>query len=48
MLLDVVGEGSFGQVYKAVHGVTKEQFAVKVIPFQKFKENPQLERCSAN
>jgi hypothetical protein len=30
-------------VYKAVHIKTKQEFAVKVVSVQRFKENPKLE-----
>lgn len=42
-LNEIVGEGMYGTVYKASHLQTNEEFAVKVIPIQKFQENPKLE-----
>jgi serine/threonine protein kinase len=47
-LQDIIGEGMYGKVYKAVHLKTKEEFAVKVIPVKKFQENPKLEECTVN
>ena len=41
-LQDIIGEGMYGKVYKAVHLRSKEEFAVKVIPITKFQENPKL------
>lgn len=47
-LQEIIGEGMYGKVYKAVHLRTKEEFAVKVIPVKKFQENPKLEECTVN
>lgn len=41
-LCETLGEGSFGKVYKALQTDTDLEFAVKVIPLQKFKENSKL------
>lgn len=43
-----IGEGVYGKVYKAIHIRTKEEFAVKVVPVQRFRENPKLEECTVN
>lgn len=36
-LTNLIGEGVYGKVYLAVHNQTNEQFAVKVVPVQRFK-----------
>lgn len=36
-LIEVIGEGMYGTVYKATHLQTNEEFAVKVIPILKFQ-----------
>jgi serine/threonine protein kinase len=45
-LNEKIGEGVYGKVYLATkHG---ENYAVKVIPVQTFKDNPKLEECTVN
>ena len=45
-LNEKIGEGVYGKVYHAIkHG---ENYAVKVIPVQTFKDNPKLEECTVN
>ena len=38
-LLEVVGEGNYGTVYRAKHKLKGEEFAVKIIPADKFHQN---------
>lgn len=42
-LNEQIGEGVYGKVYKAVHIKNKQEFAVKVVSVQRFKDNPKLE-----
>jgi hypothetical protein len=42
-LLDVLGAGQYGKVYKALHFKTNQIFACKVVKIEKFKEVPKLE-----
>jgi hypothetical protein len=35
-------------VYKAVHLVSKQEVAIKVVQAEKFKEIPKLEECTVN
>lgn len=42
VLSEIIGEGSFSTVYKATHQEKGSIFAVKMIPIEKFQENPQL------
>jgi serine/threonine protein kinase len=41
-LQEVIGSGVYGKVYKATHISTRQQFAVKVIKVEKFKDIPKL------
>ena len=36
LLLEEIGEGSYGKVYRGMHTVTNQEYAVKVIPITKF------------
>jgi|JI6StandDraft_1071083.scaffolds.fasta_scaffold66990_1 serine/threonine protein kinase len=47
-LNEPIGEGVYGKVYKAVHIKNKQEYAVKVVPVQRFKDNPKLEECTVN
>ena len=47
-LIDMLGEGMYGRVYKAVNTETNEDVAVKVINSDKFVQNPQLEEYTVN
>lgn len=38
-----LGEGVYAKVYKAVHLVTKQEVAIKVVQAEKFREIPKLE-----
>ena len=42
ILAEVVGEGSFGKVYRSTHLSKNQDFAVKAIPIQKLNENKRL------
>lgn len=41
-LNEILGEGMYGTVYKAIHMQSNDEFAVKVVPILKFQENPKL------
>lgn len=45
-LKECIGKGVYGEVFRAVHQKTKEEFAVKVIPKSSFKTNPKLEQLT--
>jgi|JI6StandDraft_1071083.scaffolds.fasta_scaffold10719_6 serine/threonine protein kinase len=47
-LNSLIGEGVYGRVYLAHHIKSGQQFAVKVVPMQRFQENPKLEECTFN
>ena len=47
-LLEVIGEGTYGKVYKGIHHTTKEFVAVKVIKQDKFLKNPDLEKYAVS
>ena len=38
----------YAKVYKAVHMVTKQEVAIKVVQAEKFREIPKLEECTVN
>jgi serine/threonine protein kinase len=42
VLMESVGKGQYGNVYRAEHRKTKEIFAVKVMSVDKFKHTPKL------
>jgi serine/threonine protein kinase len=42
-LIDQIGEGNYGSVYRAVNSKKQGEFAVKIIPIEKFQENLLLE-----
>ena len=41
-LKEQLGEGVYAKVYKAVHLVTKQEVAIKVVQAEKFKQIPKL------
>lgn len=41
-LMEKIGSGQYGNVYKAEHRRTRQLFAVKVMKAEKFKETPKL------
>lgn len=45
---EMVGEGEFGKVFRALHVKTKHEVAIKVVRIAKFLENPKLEECTVN
>ena len=42
VLEDMIGSGVYGKVFKAKHKILPDDFAIKVIPVQIFKENKKL------
>lgn len=42
ILNEVIGEGNFGAVHRATNKNKPGNFAVKVIPIEKFQENDKL------
>lgn len=47
-LIDKIGQGNYGQVYRALNAKKRGEFAVKVIAMQKLRDNPMLEQCILN
>lgn len=47
-LYEIIGSGVYGKVYRAINNVDKKEYAVKVIPIAKFRENKKLEECTVN
>ena len=47
-LLDTVGQGQYGKVYKALNIKTNQIFAVKVVKAEKFNSVPKLEEFTMN
>lgn len=47
-LEQVIGEGEFGKVYRAVNEKTDQVVAIKVIRIEKFKMSPKLEEFTIN
>lgn len=47
-LLEEIGAGSYGKVYKGIHRETEEFVAIKIISHDKFAKNPQLELYTIN
>jgi cyclin-dependent kinase 3/cyclin-dependent kinase 12/13 len=48
LLLESIGKGKYGQVYRAEHQKNKRIYAVKVIPKSSFLLNPKLEQLAIN
>jgi dual-specificity kinase len=42
-LQEMVGQGVYGKVFRAINIKTKEEVAVKVIKAEKFRDIPKLE-----
>ena len=47
-LIEQVGSGQYGKVYKARHKETDELFAVKCVPLDKFSRIPKLSTFTQN
>ncbi len=47
-LQEEIGAGVYAKVYRALNSSDKKEYAVKVIPVAKFKENKKLEECTVN
>lgn len=47
-LLEVIGQGQYGKVYKALNIKNNSLVAVKVVKIEKFKEVPKLEEFTMN
>lgn len=41
-LIEKIGEGNYGEVYRALNTKKMGEFAVKIIPIEKFQENNLL------
>lgn len=48
VLMESIGKGQYGNVYRAQHRKTKEMFAVKVMSVDKFKHTPKLSEFTNN
>lgn len=47
-LYEVIGEGAYGKVYRAINKVDNKEYAVKVIEVKKFQSNKKLEECTVH
>ena len=47
-MYEVIGEGAYGKVYRAVNKLDNKEYAVKVIEVKKFQTNKKLEECTVN
>ena len=47
-LYEIIGSGVYGKVYRAINNSDKKEYAVKVIPITRFRENKKLEECTVN
>lgn len=47
-LYEIIGSGVYGKVYRAINNTDKKEYAIKVIPIAKFRENKKLEECTVN
>ena len=47
-LLDKIGKGNYGVVYKANHECKSGEFAIKVIPNTVVNSNAKVEECLIN
>lgn len=41
-LYEIIGEGAYGKVYRAINKNDGKEYAVKVIEVRRFKENKKL------
>jgi len=41
-LLQIIGEGNFGKVYRAKNVKSNQEFAIKIIPSDKLHQNSKL------
>lgn len=48
VLMESVGKGQYGNVYRAQHKLTKDLYAVKVMNLDKFKQTPKLSEFTNN
>ena len=48
VLMESIGKGQYGNVYRAEHPSTGELFAVKVMSVEKFKHTPKLSEFTNN
>jgi serine/threonine-protein kinase ULK/ATG1 len=48
VLMESVGKGQYGNVYRAQHRKTKDLYAVKVMNLDKFKQTPKLSEFTNN
>ena len=48
MLYEQIGFGVYGKVFRSINNNDKKEYAIKVIPINKFKENKKLEECTVN
>ena len=47
-LYEIIGEGAYGKVYRAINKNDNKEYAVKVIEVRRFKQNKKLEECTVN
>lgn len=47
-LNEEIGQGNYGKVFRAKHLKKPGEFAVKIIPLEKFHQNNKLEECTIN
>jgi serine/threonine protein kinase len=47
-LYEEIGSGVYGKVYRAINNKDQKEYAIKVIPITKFRENKKLEECTVN
>lgn len=47
-LLQVIGQGNYGKVYRGKNIKTNQQYAIKIIPADKLHQNSKLEECTMN
>ena len=47
-LYEILGEGSFGKVYRGLHMKTDQQFAIKQVRNSIFEDNPKFKEFMLN